>query len=391
MQIPNTPTISVSKNADGYIVGNTPFFFGIGDPGAQIEVFSGGTLLGGTTVDDEGFWNLLSIPLGDGAPYAVYAKAIDMSGTSASSAQLSFGVDVHPPAVPVGDLATDGQGNVSTNQPVFAGSAEAGTRIALIRDGAALAYTEADANGYWSVTPAALANGSYSVVLRSADLADNITYADVPLAFNLSSTLNRAGGGGNDVLTGSVGNNGFDGQAGVDTAVFTGAHADYAINPFGNRHLVTARNGEIDTLLNVERIRFSDVSVAIDVNGAGGQTYRLYQAAFDRPPEATGAGFWMDQIEQGVSLHDVAGAFMASAEFASLYGNNPSNEVFIGLLYDNVLNREPDPGGFAFWVNELSKPEVDRASVLVAFSESPENQAQVIETIAQGFEYIPFG
>lgn len=46
------------------------------------------------------------------------------------------------------------------------------------------------------------------------------------------------------------------------------------------------------------------------------------------------------------TLEGTAGAFIASAEFISLYGANPSDATFINLLYANVLHRSPDQGGY---------------------------------------------
>jgi len=41
----------------------------------------------------------------------------------------------------------------------------------------------------------------------------------------------------------------------------------------------TAGADGTDTLINVERLQFSDAKVAIDTSGNAGQAYRLYQAA----------------------------------------------------------------------------------------------------------------
>ncbi|MES3021250.1 MAG: DUF4214 domain-containing protein [Pseudomonadota bacterium] len=391
---PLTPTMNVSKNAAGFISGNTPFFFGIGQAGSSISVYSGGNALGSTTVDPAGFWNLTSIGLGDGTPYTVYVVATDAAGaTSAPSANLSFGIDVHAPAVPFGNLATDGRGNVSLNQPVFGGFADAGTRIDLLNAGARIGFTITGADGGWTLAPAALADGVYSVSVRSTDAADNSSYSSAPLAFKLASGLNRIGGPGNDMLTGNPANNALDGLGGIDTAMPGGARAGYLLERTGTGFTLTDLDGGegIDTLHNIERIHFPDVSVAIDLDGSGGQAFRLYQAAFDRAPEPAGVGYWIDQMDHGATLHEVAAGFIASPEFAALYGANPSNEQFIGGLYQNVLGREPDAGGYDYWMGELAKPGVDRAAVLAAFSESAENQAQLIGIIVNGIEFLPYG
>ena len=132
-----------------------------------------------------------------------------------------------------------------------------------------------------------------------------------------------------------------------------------------------------------------------DVDGTGGKAYRLYQAAFDRVPDEGGVGFWMYYIDRGFNLIDAAANFMGSAEFKELYGDNPSNEQFMNLLYANVMNRTPDDG-YYFWLDALygrgqfEGTVSSRPFVLQRFSESAENQANVIGVITDGFQYEVF-
>ncbi|MCX7271751.1 MAG: DUF4214 domain-containing protein, partial [Burkholderiales bacterium] len=106
-------------------------------------------------------------------------------------------------------------------------------------------------------------------------------------------------------------------------------------------------------------------------------------------------GFWMYYIDRGFSLVDAAANFMTSTEFRGLYGDNPSNEQFMNLLYANVMNRAPDPG-YYFWLDALygrgqfEGTVFSRPFVLAQFSESPENQANVIGAITNGFFYESF-
>lgn len=120
----------------------------------------------------------------------------------------------------------------------------------------------------------------------------------------------------------------------------------------------------------------SDVVPApYNVDCAEAQAARLYRTALARYPDAGGLAFWRDQIEAGrCTLRDAANAFMASPEYASLYGNAPTSLAFATALYRNALRRDPDPGGLAYWVGALDKG-VPRADVLLAFSESAELKA----------------
>jgi len=141
---------------------------------------------------------------------------------------------------------------------------------------------------------------------------------------------------------------------------------------------------------NVERLQFGKSMVAFDVDGTAGQAYRIYQAAFDRKPDAGGLGAWIHVLDHGTSLDTVAGGFPASGDFAERYGNNLTNDQFVTRLYQNVLHREPEKGGYDHWMLVLGNG-LSRAVVLAAFGESTENKAQVIGAIQDGMEYTLFG
>lgn len=197
---------------------------------------------------------------------------------------------------------------------------------------------------------------------------------------------------GDDLLSGGVGDDVIDGGAGVDTVIYAGDRSDYDIARSGRTATVTDTTDwdGIDRLIDVERVIFTDTVVALDIDGVAGSAYRLYQAAFDRTPDAGGLGYWIDVLDRGTSLRDVAAGFMQGAEFAALYGSsNPDNVAFVTRLYLNILHRAPEQGGFAYWTDALNKG-ADKAEVMAAFSESAENKALLIGVIGDGFDYVAY-
>lgn len=200
------------------------------------------------------------------------------------------------------------------------------------------------------------------------------------------------GGAGNDTLEGLGGNDHLDGGAGIDIAVFSGLRSAYTVKPEGAGFTVTdkAGSGGTDTLLNAERIQFRDGIVAIDLDGSAGQLYRLYKAVFGREPDAAGLGYWIATMDKGMTSDSVAKLFMTSAEFATQYGTQPDATKLITTLYKNVLHREPDAGGFAWWRGMLDEGKISASDALLGFSESPENRAQVIGEIQNGIAFTPF-
>ncbi|TFW17824.1 DUF4214 domain-containing protein [Massilia arenosa] len=197
---------------------------------------------------------------------------------------------------------------------------------------------------------------------------------------------------GNDVLVGTGVSGTLDGGAGRDTVYLPEIVGAYAVQVSNTGAVkVTAPGQEGQVFTNVERMVFANdgSALAFDTAGNGGQAYRLYQAAFDRAPDKSGLGYWINALDHGASLAAVADSFIQSAEFRGLYGTETTDTQFVNALYENVLHRLPDASGAQYWLDALANG-LPRAHVLFYFSESTENVANVAPVIGHGFEYVPF-
>ncbi|MEZ5342140.1 MAG: DUF4214 domain-containing protein [Acidimicrobiales bacterium] len=98
---------------------------------------------------------------------------------------------------------------------------------------------------------------------------------------------------------------------------------------------------------------------------------RLYLAYFNRAPDAGGFDYWTNlYVQKRINLIEASYYFSTSPEFAQTYGNL-SDGQFVVLVYNNVLGRTPDLGGYNHWVTQLSRG-LSRSQLMVEFSESPE-------------------
>lgn len=202
--------------------------------------------------------------------------------------------------------------------------------------------------------------------------------------------LNVDAGDGNDVIGIVSAAHAIDGGKGLDQVTLAGKRSGFMVQRVEDGYKLTDGAAAASTLKSVERLAFTDAHVALDIEGHGGQAYRLYQAAFDRAPDLAGVGFHMWRLETvGLSLTQVAEGFIESPEFDARYGTL-SNHDFVVQLYANVLHRAPDPAGLEYHVDLLDSGRITRAMDLVHFSESPENQAALIGVIGNGFEFIPY-
>lgn len=186
---------------------------------------------------------------------------------------------------------------------------------------------------------------------------------------------------GNDTYNGSVGNDHFYAQLGDD--VYNGGEGRDTVHYAADRSFftVTANTkgftvkglGKTDTLNSIERVAFDNATLALDVKAgeAAGSAYRAYQAAFDRKPDTAGLKYWVDKMDAGTSLAEVALGFVQSAEFQKLHTATDTNSM-ITSFYQNVLHRAPDATGLAYWTNAAATG-TQTHEMLAAFSESTEN------------------
>ncbi|PQO91927.1 hypothetical protein C5614_25415 [Massilia phosphatilytica] len=389
---PSAPTLAVTKNANGYAAGSNPAVTGVAEANATVKVYTtDNTLVGSTTADASGVWSLTTTAtFADGTGYKIFATATDAAGnTSAASSTATFNIDAHAPVAPTATFNQNG------NQGTFNGTGEAGTTIYLTRVGdfIDIATATVGGDGKWSVNTSPLPNGSYTIRSVSEDLAGNTKSTQTDVTFTVNSNANVTGTAANDKLAPVAANGAIDGQAGIDTVTFTGARTNYTVakETWGFGVTDKVGSGGHDAVINVERLQFDDTAVALDINGSAGAAYRLYQAALDRPAEKAGLGFWIYQLDRGLTLDDmVQDIINTQPEFIKKYGANPTDTEFVNLLYANVLHRTPDAAGYNFWVKALTNHDTTHVGIVKFFSESPENQAQVIGSIQNGIDYTPW-
>ena len=201
-----------------------------------------------------------------------------------------------------------------------------------------------------------------------------------------------AGGAGNDTLTGGGGNDALDGASGIDTAVFTGLRAGYVISHAGATAVVQALAGSegTDTLTAVERLKFSDQSVALDVDGAAGTTARILGAVFGK--EYVGN---KDFVGIGISLLDGGMPYANLMQLAldTKLGAGASHAAVVDLLYTNVVGSAPQASERAFYVGLLDRGEQTAAGLGVLAADTVNNAKNIdlVGMIASGLAYLPQG
>ncbi|EPX83297.1 protein of unknown function/Hemolysin-type calcium-binding repeat (2 copies) [Rubellimicrobium thermophilum DSM 16684] len=175
---------------------------------------------------------------------------------------------------------------------------------------------------------------------------------------------NYVAGRADDRITGNAAGNVIHGMAGND--IIDGAAGNDVLYGGPGRDVLRGGTGH-------DRLFGERAGGPTEVQGA--QIYRLYGAVFDREPDAGGFAHWAEALAGGRPYLSVVQGFTASREFQLRYGATDDRQ-FVTLLYNNVLDRAPDPGGLAHWTGQLASGQMTRPEVVRGFAESREFQTK---------------
>ncbi len=219
-----------------------------------------------------------------------------------------------------------------------------------------------------------------------------------------------SGGDGNDRLMGGAGSDVLDGGNGFDTALCTEAGARYfatydaalASNAILSVH--DAQTSDVDTLLSVEKLAFSDRDTSLnDLLMAFRSQYGAFNAESDatvslnfgmdlhhialteeqadiarlysvlgRTPDYQGLNHWLTQQAMGSSYAEIRDAFMNSLEAMQHYSVLGDRD-FVSDLYQTVLHRTGEESGVSSW-STLLQQGLSRTAVADGFLNSLESR-----------------
>ncbi len=254
------------------------------------------------------------------------------------------------------------------------------------------AYTVSDGKGGSATATVSIGIDGLVDVIRGTPQEDDLSGTDGDdLIYALAS---------DDIIDPRGGSHMIDGGSGTDTVVYATTRSVFDVDlmqasgftvggesaALVGGHIVVERpDGETDTLIDVERIDFTDGDLIYDIDSPNVEVvYRMYAAALGRTPDETGLRYWVDRLDflddlpgstADSLLQVLADVFIEADEFEMLYGSDPSNADYIDAMYQNVLGRLPDDEGRAFWIDAMERG-LERDDILIAFSESAENRDQ---------------
>ena len=171
----------------------------------------------------------------------------------------------------------------------------------------------------------------------------------------------------------------------LDIAVFSGNQSSYTLQFSPTGTIITDRRPSqdgTDSLVEVESLQFADGDLNVDLfSGAASLSAEdfaaiteLYIAYFNRAPDAEGLFYWATRLADGMPLPQIAKSFFVQPETQSTYaaflnadGSLADTDAFVEAVYNNLLGRDPDPAGGAYWSSELeNNPNITPAIFILA-------------------------
>ncbi|WP_181690008.1 Ig-like domain-containing protein [Stutzerimonas zhaodongensis] len=184
------------------------------------------------------------------------------------------------------------------------------------------------------------------------------------------------GEAGNDTLFGGAGADRLHGGSGSDTARYEGSRDDYIITQ--DYSVITVQSkadpGDVDTLINIETLAFADGDQTVVYASQLDWISGLYHQVLGRQVDLDGIQYWARQVDDGLDTGDVALRFLDSVEAGNALSSGDAS-VTLNALYEGLLGRAADAAGEAYWLERLDNG-LSLHDLAVGFMGSIEMQSQ---------------
>jgi hypothetical protein len=190
---------------------------------------------------------------------------------------------------------------------------------------------------------------------------------------------------GNDQFVARPGANIIDGGDGIDRVVYELNRADFNLIANLDGFVVQSKNGTFsNTLKNIERIKFNDTSVALDIKGHAGITVKILGAVAGKQSLSNKeyVGIGLDLLDKGMSYTQLAALALDAL------GLN-TNDKIVTALWTNVIGSAPTAEDKAPFIKML-EDGFTRGDLARLAAETSENATNIgLTGIAQtGIEYF---
>lgn len=213
---------------------------------------------------------------------------------------------------------------------------------------------------------------------------------NISIAFG-TKFLHAVGGEGNDIFYGNALNNTLDGGSGIDVVGLSGKKSEYSLSKLGETFSITRlADAEADVVINIERLKFSDVSLALDITGNAGTVAKILGAVFGKSFVSSPAyvGIGLKYLDGGTSYAD-----LMQLAINAYFGAKPKNAELVTTLYSNVVGAAPDAAALAYYTGLLDTGSYTQAALGILAADTTLNTENIglVGLASTGLAYTPAG
>jgi hypothetical protein len=148
---------------------------------------------------------------------------------------------------------------------------------------------------------------------------------------------------------------------------------------------IDTKNATVDSLLSIERLEFSDKSIALDINGNAGTTAKILGAVFGKESISNKkyVGIGLHFLDAGWTYDNLAGLALDAA-------GAKTNDQIVSLLWTNAIGTKPTAADkqpyIALLENGMTAGALAHLAADTSFNSTNINLVGLAQT---GIEYIP--
>ena len=182
-----------------------------------------------------------------------------------------------------------------------------------------------------------LTDGSYSTIpFNGWFLKNNFSIAFGAVIENVITGSGAdviIGNSSNNVITGGLGGDTIDGDAGIDQAVYTENFTDVSLVKSGTVWNI-ASGTDKDTLSNIERLKFNDKHIALDIDGNAGKAIKLLGLLFgkDQATNKTYVGAGLKILDDGMPYEQ-----LMQTALDVVLGANASSLSVVEMIWEKLI------------------------------------------------------
>jgi serralysin len=235
-----------------------------------------------------------------------------------------------------------------------------------------------------------LTDGSYSTIpFNGWFLKNNFSIAFGAVIENVITGSGAdviIGNSSNNVITGGLGGDTIDGDAGIDQAVYTENFTDVSLVKSGTVWNI-ASGTDKDTLSNIERLKFNDKHIALDLDGNAGKTIKLLGLLLgkDQATNKTYFGAGLKLLDDGMTYEQ-----LMQTALDVVLGPNASSLSVVEMIWGNLIGPPTPPDNISQYSALIDNGTYTSAGLAIVAADHSLNTTAIdlVGLASTGVEYI---